>query len=68
VDRPVSGDDRPDVDVDVDEILIDGKSYFGVLRDWRRASGSWLGNVIWNKAPGDNRLGWFPAERIRKLD
>jgi hypothetical protein len=38
------------------------------VRAWRREFDVWPGNVIWNKAPGDNRLGWFPADRIRKLD
>jgi hypothetical protein len=66
VDRSVSDDyRRADVDVDV---LIDGEWHFGVLRAWRREGETWLGNVVWNKGPGDNRIDWVPAERLRKVD
>jgi hypothetical protein len=39
-----------------------------VLRAWRREGDVWLGNVVWNKAVGDNRIDWVPAERIRKIE
>ena len=33
---------------------------------WRRGEdGSWLANVTWSRAPGENRIDTFPAENVR---
>ena len=55
--------DRPEV-----EVLVDGTWHYGELRMWRRSEeGSWLANVRWTRAQGENRLDTFPAEKVRPL-
>jgi hypothetical protein len=54
------------VDQDV-QVEVDGLWLPGHLRAWDQRDGEWWGNVMWNAGPGDNRLDWFLAERIRRV-
>jgi len=55
--------DRPEV-----EVLVEDSWRYGELRMWRRGEdGSWLANVTWSRAPGENRIDTFPAETVRLL-
>lgn len=55
---------RADQDVEVE---IDGQWYDGHLRAWDQRDGVWHGNVMWSSGTAQNRLGWFPTERIRRV-
>jgi hypothetical protein len=52
--------------VDV-EVLVDGTWWPGNLEHWRRRDDRWEGWIRWSTGPGENRVDWFPAERIRRV-
>ncbi|PUA79204.1 hypothetical protein [Nocardioides currus] len=55
-------DERPDVEVLVDEVWFTGE-----LRQWKQLSdGSWTGQVTWRSSACVNRIDTFPASSIRE--
>jgi hypothetical protein len=53
--------DRPLVEVEVDGTWHDGD-----LRMWTSTENGWVGQVTWSRAPGENLISSFPADRIRQ--
>lgn len=54
---------RADEDVEVE---VDGTWYPAHLRAWDQRDGVWHGHVAYSTGVAQNRLDWFPAERIRR--
>jgi hypothetical protein len=54
---------RADEDV---EVLVDDTWHPGHLRAWDQRDDEWWGSVMWSAGTAQNRLDWFPADRIRK--
>lgn len=56
------GLDAPEV-----EVLWAGAWCFGTLHEWRREGERWVGWVRFNVTPGENRIGTFDQDLIRRL-
>jgi hypothetical protein len=58
-----TGYDRREV-----EVRVDCRWHYGEQRSWDLAEdGTWSATVTWSAAPGENRIGRFPAEDLRLL-
>ena len=50
------------------EVLVGDAWYPAVLREWQRREDGWWASVAWTRAPAENRLDQFPAERVRQVE
>ncbi|QNN54703.1 hypothetical protein [Nocardioides mesophilus] len=54
--------ERLDVDI---KVLVDDTWWPGVLEHRRQAEQQWEGFVRWSTGPGENRVSWYPYDRLR---
>lgn len=61
------GYDRPDVTVTLPDGHEHAGEHFGTLRAWAvdDDTGDWFGQAEYSVAPGNQLLGWIPADQLR---
>ena len=55
------------LDIEV-EVLFDDVWWPGSLEHWRKAGDRWEGRLRWSTGVGQNRLGWFDQELLRRAE
>jgi hypothetical protein len=48
------------------QVLVDGTWHHGVAEARRREGDGWLWYVRWSPTPGENHLGWYNEDHLRR--